>query len=196
MLKSLKKTALLAHGGFLNHHPQPDHDQVPTHLTLPLFCTTFTLTYFFQLTSFYWMFLEGLLLFLQVGILFFCFCFYKYQKLDPQVQFPLSLVSIKYKHFLLFGIGGPILNTLIWFFLRLDDQEPLLDVDQEEMMGTKWENGTRSTLCLFFEDRSVDVYVMQVEISSVTPRTSRNSTDTNARHPGLQHLLPHLGHPG
>ena len=126
----------------------------------------------------------------------FCFFSHKYQKLDPQVQFPLSLVSIKYKHFLLFGIGGPILNTLIWFFLRLDDKEPLLGVDQEEMMGTKWENGTRSTLCLFFEDRSVDVYVMQVEISSVTPRTSRNSADTNARHPGLQHLLPHLGHPG
>ena len=68
-------------------------------------------------------------------------------------------------------------------------------------MGTKWENGTRSTLCLFFEDRSVDVYVMQVEgqplvISSVAPLTSRNSADTNARHPGLQHLLPHLGHPG
>jgi hypothetical protein len=25
----------------------------------PLLCTTFTLTYFFHLTSFYWMFLEG-----------------------------------------------------------------------------------------------------------------------------------------
>ena len=68
-------------------------------------------------------------------------------------------------------------------------------------MGTKWENGTRSTLCLFFEDRSVDVYVMQVGrqsivISSLASPTSRNLADTNARHPGLQHLLPHLGHPG
>ena len=117
----------------------------------------------------------------KLAFCFFCFCFYKCQKLDPQVQFPLSLVSIKYKHFLLFGIGGPILNTLIWFFLRLDDQEPLLDVDQEEMMGTKWENGTRSTLCLFFEDRSVDVYVMQVggqslEISSLASLTMEQWT--------------------
>jgi corticotropin releasing hormone receptor 1 len=28
-------------------------------LAEPLLCTTFTLTYFFHLTSFYWMFLEG-----------------------------------------------------------------------------------------------------------------------------------------
>ena len=27
------------------------------------------------------------------------------------MQYPLSLVSIKYKHFLLFGLGVPVLNT-------------------------------------------------------------------------------------
>ena len=39
----------------------------PLDLAQPLLCTTFTLTYFFHLTSFYWMFLEGLYLFLQVN---------------------------------------------------------------------------------------------------------------------------------
>ena len=39
---------------------------VSPELAEPLLCTTFTLTYFFHLTSFYWMFLEGFYLFLQV----------------------------------------------------------------------------------------------------------------------------------
>ena len=41
-------------------------DLVSSSLARPLLCTTFTLTYFFHLTSFYWMFLEGFYLFLQV----------------------------------------------------------------------------------------------------------------------------------
>ena len=40
---------------------------VSPQLAEPLLCTTFTLTYFFHLTSFYWMFLEGFYLFLQVN---------------------------------------------------------------------------------------------------------------------------------
>ena len=39
-----------------------------------------------------------------------------------QVQFPLSLVSIKYKHFLIFGLGVPLANTLLWLILRLYQQ--------------------------------------------------------------------------
>jgi len=69
-------------------------------------------------------------------------------------------VSIKFKHFMVFGLGGPILNTLVWFFLRLHDQGKL-GGDTEEVL-TKWENGTKSFLCLFVEDRKVDVFVMQV----------------------------------
>ena len=42
-----------------------DNQMIPE-IAQPLLCTTFTLTYFFHLTSFYWMFLEGLYLFLQV----------------------------------------------------------------------------------------------------------------------------------
>ena len=40
--------------------------QMPPELAEPLLCTTFTLTYFFHLASFYWMFCEGFYLFLQV----------------------------------------------------------------------------------------------------------------------------------
>ena len=42
-----------------------DNQMIPE-IAQPLLCTTFTLTYFFHLTSFYWMFLEGFYLFLQV----------------------------------------------------------------------------------------------------------------------------------
>ena len=69
-------------------------------------------------------------------------------------------MSIKFKHFLVFGLGGPIVNTLVWFFLRLHDQGKL-GGDTEEVLS-KWENGTKSFLCLFVEDRKVDVFVMQV----------------------------------
>ena len=52
------------------------------------------------------------------------------------------------------------MNTLVWFVLRLHDQGTL-GGDTEEVLS-KWENGTKSFLCLFVEDRKVDVYVMQV----------------------------------
>ena len=68
-------------------------------------------------------------------------------------------MSIKYKHFLFFGIGGPIVNTLVWFILRLDDQG-ILGSDGEEILS----NGTKSPLCLFVEERNLDIYVMQVLI--------------------------------
>ena len=68
-------------------------------------------------------------------------------------------MSIKYKHFLFFGIGGPIVNTLVWFILRLDDQG-ILGSDGEEILS----NGTKSPLCLFVEERNLDIYVMQVFI--------------------------------
>ena len=53
--------------GHIDHADHLDHLQVPPDLAEPLLCTTFTLTYFFHLTSFYWMFLEGFYLFLQVA---------------------------------------------------------------------------------------------------------------------------------
>jgi len=137
---------------------------VSPELAEPLLCTTFTLTYFFHLTSFYWMFLEGFYLFLQV-------------------QFPLSLTWIKYKHFLFFGLGGPIANTLVWFALRVQDQFANLQGDSnntqpyyaEELRGdlkehghndtsgfSNWQDSDKPLVCLFVEDKQMDVWVMQV----------------------------------
>ena len=70
------------------------------------------------------------------------------------MQYPLSLVSIKYKHFLLFGLGVPILNTLLWFALRLHGQgaEPAREEGGEEEFHE----------CIFMSEKQVDVWVMQV----------------------------------
>jgi len=112
---------------------------VPPDLAAPLLCATFALTYFFHLTSFYWMFLEGLYLFLQV-------------------QYPLSLVSIKYKHFLIFGWGGPILNSVIWFGLRLQvwteklDDQPDFTTDQSQ----------KESSCFLMDYESCDLWVMEM----------------------------------
>jgi len=94
----------------------------------PLWCSTFTLTYFFHLTSFYWSFLEGFYLFLQV-------------------QYPLSLASIKFKHFLQFGVGGPIVNTLLWLLLRLYEH----NYDQCDQKK-----------CMFMDETPIDLWLMQV----------------------------------
>merc|ERR1719320_2403038 len=74
------------------------------HLSSPVFlsvlCTSWVLASASHLASFYWMFLEGFYLFLQV-------------------QFPLSLTAVKYKHFLLSGWGIPAINILVWMLLRM-----------------------------------------------------------------------------
>ena len=163
----------------------------PIDLAQPLLCTTFTLTYFFHLTSFYWMFLEGFYLFLQVN---------PHHTEDHeltlpfQVQFPLSLTWIKYKHFLFFGLGGPIANTLVWFALRVQDQFANLQGDSnntqpyyaEELQGdlkehghndtsgfSNWQDSDKPLVCLFVEDKQMDVWVMQVaffkNVHTLTP---------------------------
>jgi len=103
---------------------------------LPIFdrvyCGSWVITFFFHLACFYWMFLEGLYLFLQV-------------------QFPLSLVSIKYKHFIIFGCCGPIMNIAIWVGLRI------LTYDA---------NSKEDTIknCPFFEQNEVDFFVCEIPI--------------------------------
>ena len=139
--------------------------QVPPELAEPLLCTTFTLTYFFHLTSFYWMFLEGFYLFLQVQ-----YTRHKWRGSElniNQVQFPLSLVSIKYKHFLLFGLGGPIINTLVWFTLRVQDESHFEEEHHSRNNDTfsKWEETDKPLVCLFVEDKPMDVWVMQVSFN-------------------------------
>ena len=108
--------------------------------------------------------------------------------LSLQVQFPLSLTWIKYKHFLFFGLGGPIANTLVWFALRVQDQFANLRGDSndtqayfagEELRGdlkehndssgfSKWEDAEKRLVCLFVEDKQMDVWVMQVLLKIVT----------------------------
>jgi len=113
---------------------------VPPDLAAPLLCATFALTYFFHLTSFYWMFLEGLYLFLQV-------------------QYPLSLVSIKYKHFLIFGWGGPIINSLVWFGLRLQVWTEILNDQQSDSSP---DQSREASSCLFMEYEACDLWVMEM----------------------------------
>ena len=92
------------------------------------------------------------------------------------------------------------MNTLVWFILRLDDQG-ILGSDGEEILS----NGTKSPLCLFVEERNLDIYVMQVFILHHNILTNslilhqgmnKHVAGADARHSGLQHLLPHLGDPG
>jgi len=98
-----------------------------------VYCTSWVLTWLFHLASFYWMFIEGLYLFLQV-------------------QWPLSLVNIKYKHFIMIGCGGPILNLLIWMVLRLHLHDP----------ETLMEDPTID--CPFFEKTTVDIYLCELPL--------------------------------
>jgi len=97
-----------------------------------VYCTSWVITFFFHLASFYWMFLEGFYLFLQV-------------------QFPLSLVSVKFAHFLLFGCGGPVLNIGVWIALRIIYYDPSNTEDVIEN-------------CPFFETNGVDFYVCEIPI--------------------------------
>jgi len=97
-----------------------------------VYCTSWVVTFFFHLTCFYWMFLEGLYLFLQV-------------------QFPLSLVSIKYKHFIMFGCGGPIFNMAIWVGLRIFTYN---SNNSEDVIKN----------CPFFEKNEVDFFICEIPI--------------------------------
>ena len=95
---------------------------------------------------------------------------------------------------LFFGLGGPIVNTLVWFALRLQDQAANLEGDsndtqpyfaEEEPRGdikehghndtsfSKWEDTDKPLVCLFVEDKQMDVWVMQVaflkNVHTLTP---------------------------
>ena len=86
-----------------------------------------------------------------------------------QVQFPLSFISVEFKHFFIFGCGefhldgrcnvlkyiflllvGPVLNMAIWIVLRMATYDPsITDVIKN---------------CAFFETNNVDFYVCEVPI--------------------------------
>ena len=147
-----------------------------------------------------------------------------------QVQFPLSLTWIKYKHFLFFGLGGPIANTLVWFALRVQDQfanlqgedsnetQPYAAVEQlrADLKGhvhndtsrgdlkehshndtsnfSNWDQRDKPLVCLFVEDKQMDVWVMQVASFKISHLDFFPGAD--ADHLGIQHPFPHLGYIG
>jgi len=138
---------------------------MPPELAEPLLCTTFTLTYFFHLASFYWMFCEGFYLFLQV-------------------QFPLSLVSIKYKHFLLFGLVAPVANTSIWLAARLSQEEGHNSTNQdclfakEEQFLDFWVMKLPMLIILFWNTIFL-VWIITIVVSKLRERTA---LDHDRRH--------------
>ena len=67
------------------------------------------------------------------------------------MQYPLSLVSIKYKHFILFGWGSPILNILVWFAMRVYDHSS----------RTEGEGDIEQFECLFMDEKPFDFWVIQ-----------------------------------
>ena len=71
-------------------------------VVLNILCVTQVLLRYFHLTTFYWMFLEGLYLFLQV-------------------QIPLSLATVRYIHFTIIGWILPLLNITLWLILRMKE---------------------------------------------------------------------------
>jgi len=85
-----------------------------------------------------------------------------------QVQYPLSFVSIKFKHFFIFGCGkfivhnvlilfnssfsgGPLMNITVWIFLRLHFYSPN---NADDIIKD----------CPFFEATEVDLFVCEIPI--------------------------------
>ena len=86
-----------------------------------------------------------------------------------QVQFPLFLVSIEFKHFIIFGCGndsndlisntskcffltgGPIMNIAIWIWLRIFTYDSM---NNEDVIKD----------CPFFETNGVDFFTCEVPI--------------------------------
>ena len=115
-----------------------------------VYCTSWVITFFFHLTCFYWMFLEGriycckylVLIIVSPGLYLFL-----------QVQFPLSLVSIKYKHFIMFGCGETdiliIMTTLLTLFCYTrcpSDQHGGVDRTQDLHLRSKHHQGYHQEL--------------------------------------------------
>ena len=90
------------------------------------------------------------------------------------MQCPLSLVNIKYKHFIgigcgktllsetqhlkpifCFDAGGPILNLAIWVCARLHQHQPDPDIEEDFLLN-----------CPFFQNSSADV-IFEIPIFAI-----------------------------
>eukprot|EP00090_Calanus_glacialis_P008808 TRINITY_DN17144_c0_g1_i1.p1 TRINITY_DN17144_c0_g1~~TRINITY_DN17144_c0_g1_i1.p1 ORF type:complete len:483 (-),score=95.59 TRINITY_DN17144_c0_g1_i1:231-1679(-) len=113
-----------------------------------LYCVSWVATRLFHLTSFFWMFIEGLYLFLQV-------------------QFPLSLTAIRYKHFTIFGWGTPLLNMAAWVLLKHQSHHQLDSVGAEEDQSEQEKKMVlyyKIINCPFFEDNEIDFFVYNIPV--------------------------------
>lgn len=112
-----------------------------------VWCFSQVILRYFHLTSFFWMFLEGLYLFLQV-------------------QLPLSLMVFKHFHCLLIGWGVPLLNMIVWCMLRVlsesSDEDSLFATE-----GIKTDSSVMETvlLCPFLEERDIDFFAYKITVS-------------------------------
>jgi len=110
----------------------------------------------------------------------FCEGFY----LFLQVQFPLSLVSIKYKHFLLFGLVAPVANTSIWLAARLSQEEGRNSTNQdclfakEEQFLDFWVMKLPMLIILFWNTIFL-VWIITIVVSKLRERTA---LDHDRRH--------------
>jgi len=115
---------------------------------ISVYCISWLVIRLFHLTSFVWMFLEGLYLYLQV-------------------QFPLSLTSVRYRHFTIIGWGSPLVNIFIWAFIRyfthaVPDPSDNSDVDASH-------NPEKLVIlqiyeCPFFAENDIDLLLYNVPV--------------------------------
>jgi len=129
-------------------------------------CASQVVLRYFHLTTFFWMFLEGLYLFLQV-------------------QLPLSLATVKHLHFLVIGWGCPLTMMTIWVLLRLFKGEDKLDLlaklgfgqfesdlghFESELGNSTEHNQNRKRLaervlrCPFIEESAADIYAYKLPV--------------------------------
>jgi len=126
-------------------------------------CVSQVVLRYFHLTTFFWMFLEGLYLFLQV-------------------QLPLSLATVRHMHFLIIGWGCPLTMMAIWVLLRLFKGEEVnlmaklarlgfgkLESDLElgklePDLGNHTRLAARVLRCPFIEESEADVYAYKLPV--------------------------------
>jgi len=115
---------------------------------IQVWCINQVILRYFHLATFFWMFLEGLYLFLQV-------------------QIPFSLVVFKHVHCLLIGWGLPFANMIVWSLLRILNESS----SESSWLGTKEGVTTDSMvmetvlLCPFLEERDEDFYAYKIPVS-------------------------------
>lgn len=104
-----------------------------------IWCISQVILRYFHLTTFFWMFLEGLYLLLQV-------------------QLPLSLAVFNHLHCLLIGWGVPFGIMMLWIFLRIfyDNQA------EENAAGTEAMKTVLS--CPFVKESDTDFYAYKLPV--------------------------------